>query len=205
MEHVANTEKTKLNTQELFEKYCIKRTHSKEVQRVSILIFEEVNRKIKELSPELEEILNSATLLHDIGYSKSDGKDHNKYSAQIVKEEGLSDFSEEQTEIISLICLYHRGKLPDKHEDFEYGKLDKKERKIVKRLCGILKIADSFSDTDILNIKDIKIEYNKENKSAEIYIILYKSDKSIDILKVIKKKELFEIGFKTQIIFKIWK
>ena len=143
--------------------------------------------------------------MHDIGYFKTGGKEHNKYSFQIISEEGLSDFDDKDTELIAFICLYHRGKLPDKHEDKAFGILDKKKRKIVKRLCGILKIADGFSGDDILKIDGVEINYSKDENIVEMDLKLKDKTDSIDIFKAVKKKELFEIGFKTQVILKISK
>lgn len=193
----------KLSTEELFEKYCIKKEHSIKVERLCCLIFEVVNNKLKKLSLREEKILKSSALLHDIGYFKTKGKDHNKYSFQMILEEGLSDFTEEETELIAYICLYHRGKLPDKHENKFFGALEKKRRKIIKRLCGILRIADSFSDNDLMKIKDVEINYNAGENITEIILNLKEKEKNLDIFKPIKKKELFEIGFKTQVILKV--
>ena len=195
----------KLSTKELFEKYCTKKEHSIQVERLCCLIFEAVNNKLKKFSIREKEILKASALLHDIGYFKAKGKEHNKCSFQMLFEEGLSDFTEEETELIAYICLYHRGKLPDKHEDKFFGALEKKKRKIIKRLCGILRIADSFSDNDIIKIKDVEVNCNEAENITEIILNLKEKDVDIDIFKPIKKKELFEIGFKTQVILKVGK
>lgn len=196
---------SKLSTQELFGKYCTKKEHSLQVEKLCSLIFDEVNKKVKELPETQKRILKASALLHDIGYFKTGGKEHNKYSFQIISEEGLSDFDDKDTELIAFICLYHRGKLPDKHEDKAFEILDKKKRKIVKRLCGILKIADGFSGDDILKIDGVEINYSKDENIVEMDLKLKHKTDSIDIFKAVKKKELFEIGFKTQVILKISK
>ena len=184
---------SKLSTQELFGKYCTKKEHSLQVEKLCNLIFDEVNKKVKELPETQKQILKASALLHDIGYFKTSGKEHNKYSFQIISEEGLSDFDDKDTELIAFICLYHRGKLPDKHEDKAFGILDKKKRKIVKRLCGILKI------------DGVEINYSKDENIVEMDLKLKDKTDSLDIFKAVKKKELFEIGFKTQVILKISK
>ena len=196
---------SKLSTKELFEKYCTKKEHSLQVEKLCCLIFDEVNKKVKKLSETQKQILKASALLHDIGYFKTSGKEHNKYSFQIISEEGLADFCDEDTELLAFICLYHRGKLPDKHEDKSFGLLDKKKRKIIKRLCGILKIADGFFSEDILKIDGVEINYDKDENITEIDLKLKNKMDSIDIFKAVKKKELFEIGFKMQVILKISK
>ena len=193
----------KLSTQELFEKYCTKKEHTKEVCRLSLLIFEEVNKNLKEMSDRKKDILISSAFLHDIGYS-IDEDSHNKYSQKLILIEGLSDFSEKETEIISCICRYHRGDLPDKKEDKLYKDFDKDEKKTVKRLGGILRIADGLEDDEIGEIKDIKIDYNEEDYITEISIYT-EEEITHDIKTIIRKKNLFEYGFRTQVVLKFRK
>ena len=73
---------SKLSTQELFGKYCTKKEHSLQVEKLCSLIFDEVNKKVKELPETQKQILKASALLHDIGYFKTSGKEHNKYSFQ---------------------------------------------------------------------------------------------------------------------------
>ncbi len=193
----------KLSTQELFDKYCTKKEHTKEVCRLSLLIFEEVCKNLKEMSDRKKDILISAATLHDIGYS-IDEDNHNKYSQKLVLDEGLSDFSEKETEIISCICRYHRGELPDKKEDRVYKNLNKDERKTVKRLAGILRIADYLEDDEIGEIESIKIKNNENDYTTDI-IIYTKEEITPDIKIIIRKKILFEYGFRTQAVLKFRK
>lgn len=190
-----------LSTEELFDKYCKYKKHSEEVKRLALIIFEEVNEKIKELSAKKCKMLEASAILHDIGYSIQE-KGHNKLSQKIILEEGLQDFDPRQKMIISCICRYHRGGLPDKKEHEVYCKLDKKERKVVKRLGGILKIADGLESTQIGQIQDIKLQYDEENNIVEFLLKLKSNDFRPDIMEVVRKKDLFEIGFKTQVVFK---
>lgn len=190
-----------LSTEELFDKYCKYKKHSEEVKHLALIIFEEVNEKIKELSEKKRKMLEVSAILHDIGYSIQE-KGHNKLSQKIILEEGLQDFDPRQKMIISCICRYHRGGLPDKKEHEIYCKLDKKERKVVKRLGGILKIADGLESTQIGQIQDIKLQYDEENNIVEFLLKLKSNDFRPDIMEVVRKKDLFEIGFKTQVVFK---
>ena len=51
-------------------------------------------------------------------------------------------------------------------------------------------------------IKNLRINYDYENNIVEIYIICETPEFRPDIFPAIRKKDLFEIGFKTQVIFK---
>lgn len=190
-----------LTTEEIFDKYCENKKHAEEVKRISLLIFDEVNKKIKELSPLKRQLLESSALLHDIGYA-IDSKSHHKHSQKLILEKGLSEFTLRQTMMISCMCRYHKGGLPDKKDHEIYSSLDKKERKTVKRLGGILKIADGLESKQIGQIKNITLEYDEDNNITEIYLHTKTNDYRPDIMPAVRKKDLFEIGFKTQVVYK---
>ena len=191
----------KLNAEQMLEKYSNNASHPEEVRRLAMMIFDGVNETLKEMSNKQRIYLENAALLHDIGYYV-DSKSHNKHSQKMILDYGLEDFNERQKEIISCVCRYHRGSLPDKKEHEVYCHFDKKERKIVKRLGGILRIADGLDRAHVNLIKKIRVNYDLENNITEIYLTPNNIDYRPDIFHAIRKKDLFELGFKTQVVFK---
>ena len=185
----------KFSVKEMLNKYSTDTEHAIEVERVAMLIFEEVSKKLFEMSAKEREFLKTASLLHDIGYF-IEAKGHNKHSMHLIIENGLDGFTEKETKIIACIARYHRGSLPDKNEHEYYKNLEKSERKMVKRLGGILKLADGLNKEHERIIENIKIEYDFSNSIAKI--ILISKNKKPDISTAIRKRDLFEIGFKCQ-------
>ena len=180
---------------EMLKRYAKDKEHAKSVNRLALMIFDETSKKIYEM-PQIEKnYLESAALLHDIGYF-IEAKNHNKHSMQMVIQEGLKGFDDRETKIIGCICRYHRGSLPNKEEHEVYKTLDKNDRKIVKRLGGILKLSDGLCKDHLYSFKDIKIEYDNKNSIAKFILI----PQSIppDIRTAIRKRDLFEVGFKCQ-------
>lgn len=184
-----------LITEEMLNKYSKNTSHPKEVRRIALMIFDEVSRKIFEMPQSEKKYLESAALLHDIGYFK-EAKGHNKHSMKMIVKEGLKEFSPTETKIIACIARYHRGSLPDKEEHEIYNTLEKHERKIVKRLGGILKLADGLDKAHKSIIKNIKIDYDFQNSIAKIFLMT--NGEPLDISAAIRKRDLFEIGFKCQ-------
>ncbi|MBQ4115488.1 HD domain-containing protein [bacterium] len=191
----------KLTAEQMLEKYSNNASHPQEVRRLAMMIFDGVNETLKEMSNKQRIYLENAALLHDIGYY-IDSKSHNKHSQKMILDYGLEDFNERQKEIISCICRYHRGSLPDKKEHEVYCHFDKKDRKIVKRLGGILRIADGLDRAHVSLIKKIRVNYDSENNITEMYLTPNNIDYRPDIFHAIRKKDLFELGFKTQVVFK---
>ena len=184
-----------LITEEMLNKYSKNTSHPKEVRRIALMIFDEVSRKIFEMPQSEKKYLESAALLHDIGYFK-EAKGHDKHSMKMIVKEGLKEFSPLETKIIACIARYHRGSLPDKEEHEIYNTLEKHERKIVKRLGGILKLADGLDKAHKSIIKSIKIDYDFQNSVAKIFLMT--NGEPLDISAAIRKRDLFEIGFKCQ-------
>lgn len=192
----------KLSAQELLNKFSNNTSHPLEVKRLALTIFDETNKKICEMPEKYRKYLDSASLLHDIGYH-IDAKGHNKHSMKMVLENGLAGFSQTEEKIIGCICRYHRGGLPDKNEHEIYNTLDKKERKIVKKLAGILKISDGLDKSHLNLIKNITINFDEKNNIAEFIIIPKNPEFLPDISLAIRKRDLYEIGFKCQTVIKI--
>lgn len=184
-----------LITEEMLNKYSKNTSHPMEVRRIALMLFDEVSRKIFEMPQSEKKYLESAALLHDIGYFK-EAKGHNKHSMKMIVKEGLKEFSSTETKIIACIARYHRGSLPDKEEHEIYNTLEKHERKIVKRLGGILKLADGLDKAHKSIIKNIKIDYDFQNSIAKIFLMT--NGEPLDISAAIRKRDLFEIGFKCQ-------
>ena len=134
--------------------------------------------------------------------SKDICKNHNKHSQKLVIEYGLDGFNPKEASLVACICRYHRGSLPDKEKHEIYSDFDKKERKIVKRLGGILRLADGLDRAHLSLIKKVKINYDDKYNIAEFIITPNTPDYYPDLTSAIRKRDLFEIGFKIQSVLK---
>ena len=191
----------KLSAQEMLNKFSKNSSHANKVKKYALMIFDETNAKVHEMPEKYRHFLESASLLHDIGYH-IDSKSHNKHSMNLIIQEGLDGFSEKEEKIIGCICRYHRGSLPDKKEHDIYNTFEKKERKIVKRLAGILRIADGLDKGHTGLIEKITLNYNEEDNIVEFLLTPKTPEFLPDISDAIRKRDLFEIAFKCQCILK---
>lgn len=191
----------RLSAEDMLSKFSNKSSHPAEVRRLAMMIFDELCEKVKEMSNQERKILEAAALLHDIGYYV-DSKSHNKHSRDMVIEHGLQGFSDKKTLMVASICRYHRGNLPDKNKHELYGGFEKKERKIVKRLGGILRLSDGLDRAHLSLIKKVKINYNEDDNIIEIMLTPNTPEFRPDITSAIRKRDLFEIGFKCQSVIK---
>lgn len=191
----------KLSAEDILSKFSNSSQHPVEVRRLCMMIFDEMSEKVIEMNNCERKMLEAAALLHDIGYY-IDSKSHNKHSRDMVIKYGLDGFNERETLMIASICRYHRGNLPDKNKHELYGGFEKRDRKTVKRLGGILRLADGLDRAHLSLIKKIKINYDEEDNIVEIMLTPNTPDFRPDISSAIRKRDLFEIGFKCQSVLK---
>ena len=93
------------------------------------------------------ELLQSAALLHDIGWSQSpDGKGHHKWSARLIQDYAWKNLTPEEVPLVAQIARYHR-KAPPQPDHAEFHALKTAAQKSVMILGGILRIADALDRT----------------------------------------------------------
>lgn len=176
-------------------------SHSYEVKKLSLMLFDEINNQLKELPNKLRKLLETAAILHDIGYNIN-SKNHNKHSFSLIMKNGIKGFDDSETTLVAHIARYHRGALPNKIKHKEYSLLKRKERKIVKKLAAILRICDGLDRAHMQLIKSIKTEYDESNNILTIFLKSNIIERTPDISAAIKKKDLFEKAFNVQVVFK---
>src|SRR5437867_5531156 len=88
------------------------------------------------------DILRAAALLHDIGYLINH-EEHHKHAYHLIMHGDLRGFSSREIELIANVARYHRRAVPKKaHANF--ARLDRGERRLVRRLSGVLRVADGL-------------------------------------------------------------
>ena len=166
------------------------RDHSDQVLKLANKIFDFVKLKF-EFSDDEREYVEAAAILHDIGYYISH-TDHHKHSYYLIRNADMLGFNDKEIEIIANIARYHRKSHPKiKHENF--SKLDEQSKELVKKLAGILRIADALdrSHKGIVNDLDIGIK----EKILEINLKSCNGDPSLEIWGANIRKGLFEESF----------
>jgi exopolyphosphatase/guanosine-5'-triphosphate,3'-diphosphate pyrophosphatase len=115
--------------------------HSFQVSRLALDIFAVVAPPFG-LGEKERQMLESAALLHDVGYFISYAG-HHKHTYHLVRHADLFGFTPREREIIAHTARYHRKALPKKkHESF--NRLTSQDQLLVMRLGGILRLADGL-------------------------------------------------------------
>jgi exopolyphosphatase/guanosine-5'-triphosphate,3'-diphosphate pyrophosphatase len=96
--------------------------------------------------------LECGALLHDIGWSQS-GIDHNLASFNLVMSDHHLPLDERERLIVASLTRYHRKGLP-REDHGNYRVLNKRERRTVDVLAGILRVADGL---DVRHAHEVRI------------------------------------------------
>ncbi|GIU82397.1 MAG: Ppx/GppA family phosphatase [Acidobacteria bacterium] len=135
-------------------------------------------------------LLSAAALLHNIGYYVSH-ESHHKHTLYLIKHSEIIGFSESEKLIIANIARYHRGKMPqEKHPDFAV--LREREKDLVWKLGGILRLANALDRSYESRIKDLKVICEKR----KITILLVSNEScELELEAVNARKDMFEKAF----------
>lgn len=125
-----------------FARSChVDEQHAEQVARLALQLFDTLAQPFG-LDHRARQLLETAAILHDVGYFISYGA-HHKHSYHLIRYANLFDFSPREKELIANIARYHRKSLPKKkHEGF--AGLSREDQLLVQKLGGILRLIDGL-------------------------------------------------------------
>src|SRR5437763_4067913 len=136
---------TRLEAARRFARQCrSNERHCEHVAELSGRLFDTLRDGFALPAP-ARDMLQAAALLHDVGYLINHEK-HHKHAYHLILHGDLRGFSAREIELIANVARYHRRAFPTRrHRNF--ARLDRGERRLVRRLSGILRVADGLDRT----------------------------------------------------------
>ncbi len=128
--------------------------HGAHVRRLAGQLFDQLRADL-DLPAESVELLEHAALLHDVGHHISH-QDHQRHSYYMIVNAELLGFTREEIELVALIARYHR-KTPPKDSDDGYGNLSKSQKRVVRALSALLRIADGLDRSHYGVVREVSI------------------------------------------------
>lgn len=172
-------------------------THARHVAKLALCIFDglEKNGGFKKGDRRL---LEAAALLHDIGYFISYSS-HHKHSYHLIRHADLLGFTPREREIMAQVARYHRKALPKKKHE-EYGRLHEKDQLLVRRLGGILRLADGLDRrrSGLVEVVGVHVAGGET-----VLRLLGTEDISVEIHGGSSKKDLFEKAYSCRVVFDV--
>ena len=144
------------SVRELAERSHYEAVHARQVQKLSLRLFDSIGARIG-CDPEERQTLSDAALLHDIGYHINYDK-HHKHTYHLITHAELLGMTPTEQVVIANIARYHRGAEPSKsHPNF--GPLSSSERNKIRRLSAILRVADGFDRGHTASVADVRVRW----------------------------------------------
>ena len=134
--------------------------HSNHVAELAVSIFDQLTQHRPETLEECggdagRELLRVAGILHDVGYFINYSK-HHKHSYHLIVHSDIPGFAHRELEIIANIARYHRRSEPKaRHPNF--AKLPPADRRVVRVLSAILRIADGLDRTHTRSVRSVRL------------------------------------------------
>ena len=145
-----------------FAKACrYEEAHAEHVTRLALSIFGQMATAGVDplLDDESRFLLEAAAVLHDVGYMVNYAR-HHKHSYHLILHSDIEGVTPRQREIIANIARYHRRAEPSmSHENFR--RLDKADRRLVRRLAGILRVADGLDRTHTQSVTGVNLQWSE--------------------------------------------
>ncbi len=171
------------------------REHAHQVERLALEIFDRLGR-LHKLGQAERFLLQCAAILHDIGWMEGQ-KGHHKTALRIIMDSPVLRFDLPTRRIIGLIARYHRKAMPKEQHTY-FCDLDAKDRDTVRKLAGILRVADGLDRMHQSKVKDISCRV--DGKRIEIVCCSAVSlDAEFDAAK--DKGTLLEDAFAGKLVF----
>jgi exopolyphosphatase/guanosine-5'-triphosphate,3'-diphosphate pyrophosphatase len=134
------------------------RRHVEQVRLLALQLFDQLAETLEAGEGE-RTLLEAACLLHDVGQMVSYRK-HHRHSFQLIMHADRLNLDPQQRLLVALISRYHRRRGPrKKHEDF--AALEPADQAVVRRLSGILRIADGLDRGHTASVETVQTEINR--------------------------------------------
>lgn len=174
---------------DLGTRYRYDRDHAEQVTRLSLSLFDQLS-DVLHLDETRRTLLESAAMLHDVGYYIAYDR-HHKHSYHLIQHATLPGFTQRELAMAASIARYHTKSLPKRgHES--WSSLEPTDRATVRALAAILRIADGFDRGRGARIRRIDVV---DDGMFTRFTVHGTGDLHAELYGVEKKKDLFEETF----------
>jgi exopolyphosphatase/guanosine-5'-triphosphate,3'-diphosphate pyrophosphatase len=190
--------KDRLESVRAFARKCQSGTrHCEHVARLAGQLFDGLRGPF-ELPPEGREMLIAAGLLHDVGYLINHAE-HHKHAYHLIEHADLPGWTAREVELVANVARYHRKASPKKrHANF--ARLERPDRRLVRNLAAILRVADGLDRTHTQRISAVGVEVGRGRARL---VLAAETDPQVERWDAERKAALFAKVFAVKPAF-VW-
>jgi len=172
--------------------------HGPHVAHLALQLFDQLQTALA-LPDETREWLECAAWLHDVGHHIGH-KDHQRHSYYLITNGELLGFRHDELEIIGLTARYHQKATP-KDADDGYAALSKADRRTVRALSAILRIADGMDRSHYGVVRDVGAQ--RRNGRLTVQLLTAGDDVALEIWESQRRAGLLAEVLGTEIDFQV--
>ena len=181
---------------EFVERCQSDRRHVEHVRTLALQLFEQLGETLG-CGPEEQLLLEAAGLLHDVGQLVSYPK-HHKHSYSLITHAERLGLSPRDRELVALVSRYHRRTGPRKRHP-EFAALPPDEQEIVRRLSGILRVADGLDRghsaavgavTSRLDAKALTLSVTPATRGTDLGLECWGASRKADVLAKLLQRDI---------------
>ncbi len=168
--------------------------HARHVTRMTLQLFD-ATRTWHGLGEHDRELLEYASLLHDIGYQIS-RKNHHKHSYYLIRHADLRGFSTEEIRIIAQVARLHGGKLSVAALR-PLQRFAPETRARILKLAALLRLANGLDRSHFQNVQHLEVYTEEEVLKL---MLETRADPQLEVWGAERGKDLFEQIFRRSVI-----
>lgn len=186
---------------QLARKCNIDEPHAAHVKKLSLDLFDSSEKiGLHQLGPYYRELLDFASILHDIGIFLS-YSDHHKHSYYLIQNSDLAGFNQNEIQILAAVAFFHRKKFPKSSRPQLHG-LTNNEKNAVRIISTLIRLAEALDRSHQDVIAKVSLAPGPKNL---VYLNLYsESDCKLELWSLEKHKLLFWKVFKKKLEARIF-
>jgi exopolyphosphatase/guanosine-5'-triphosphate,3'-diphosphate pyrophosphatase len=175
-------------------RYRYNRAHAEQVTRLALSMFDQLEEPLG-LDPETRPLLESAAMLHDIGYFIAYER-HNEHSYHLILHSSLAPLTRRELGIVASVARYHTKALPKaRHES--WSSIDPEDRPTVRALASVLRLADGLDRGGGEHVEGVRVA---DDGTTTRLFLRGAEDLTAELYGVEKKRDLFEETFGRHVV-----
>ena len=163
------------------------RRHVEHVERLARILYDRLGERLG-VEPGDWELLEAASLLHDVGQLVS-YKGHHKHSYHLILHAESLPMTPHERMLVAVISRYHRKRPPTKKHP-EFAALSAADRARVRRLAGLLRVADGLDRGHVSAVETIKLRLTSSRLLIEALPRLASTDLKLECWGASRKSDL---------------
>ncbi|HYL83141.1 MAG TPA: Ppx/GppA phosphatase family protein [Candidatus Angelobacter sp.] len=171
--------------------------HAEHVRELSLQLFDQL-QPVHHLPAQARVLLEAGALLHDTGHMISH-RGHHKHGEYLALNGDIPALEGRDRAIVAGLVRYHNRKSAPAGHHAAYSSLDDADKPILRRLAGILRIAEALDHSHRQRVWKLRASFQRGAAGLQV---LARGDATEDLRDAGRSAELFEREFHVSLYFR---